>query len=366
MKERNKGGLGAMATQTEGTRAQTPKGRGDTQRAPRFGIQSLGVSRKRLTPGERDRILSELFLSDDVEVTPYVWRFCVLLGLSAIMASFGLLANSTAVVIGAMLVAPLMEPILATSAALVMGWSDRLFRSLGLVLSGVAMVCGMSFLFSMITPNVPFTSSEVLARTEPSLYDLGVAAAAGAAAVFTMVHRIQAAVPGVAIAVSLVPPLASAGIAAEQGLHEEALGAMLLFLTNLSMIVLVASLMLVAHGFSQAIPIRSGRLAIWQGLAVTLAAIVIIAIPLAEQTDDIFNEVRMEGTAYKALEGLSPHLHYRVEAEGDTLRIFVAGGELQLGIDELANQVSKRVGEPITVQYQWFDVQETIARGSPD
>jgi uncharacterized hydrophobic protein (TIGR00271 family) len=199
-------------------RSQQLKALRALRRMPRFGIASLGISRRQLSAEEWDRILSELFLSEETEFAPYVWRFCVLLGLSAVIASFGLLANSTAVVIGAMLVAPLMEPILAASAALVMGWHGRLLRSLALVGAGAAMVCVVSYLFSVPTPDVPFTSREVMARTEPTLFDLGVAAAAGAVGVFTMIYRIQAAVPGVAIAVSLVPPLASAGIAAEQAL----------------------------------------------------------------------------------------------------------------------------------------------------
>jgi uncharacterized hydrophobic protein (TIGR00271 family) len=329
-----------------------------------FGVRSLGVGLKRLTPEERDQILSDLFLSADAEFAPYVWRFSVLLGLSAIIASFGLLSGSAAVVIGAMLVAPLMEPILATSAALVMGWYGRLLRSLILVIIGATMVVAVSFLFSMPTPDVPFMSREVMARTEPTLFDLGVAAAAGAVGVFTMIYRVNAAAPGVAIAVSLVPPLASAGIAAEQGLYEEAFGALLLFLTNFSMIILVASMVLAGHGFSQLTSAPPSRTELWRGVGVTTAFVIVIAVPLAEQTGEIFQEVRMEAVAYEALKGVSQN--FRVEAEGDTLRVMHAGGEVALGVDELANTVSERVGKPITVQYQWFAVEETIARGTPE
>jgi uncharacterized hydrophobic protein (TIGR00271 family) len=180
--------------------------------------------------------------------------FYFMLGMSAVIASFGLLANSAAVVIGAMIVAPLMNPIVALSYSLVVGRWDEVFIALGVVVTGAAVTVGIAWL---ITESIGWklAGSEILARMRPTLLDFGVAMAAGAAAAFAYTRPgVASSLAGVAIAVALVPPLCTVGIvlalgdvtSIEGGLGEEdgfsARGPLLLFLSNYFGILLASGL----------------------------------------------------------------------------------------------------------------------------
>ena len=252
------------------------------------------------TEDERTAALDELF-HEGVDRVPYLKRFVALLVLSTAIATFGLLADSVAVVIGAMLVAPLMTPILATSAAVVYGQPRRLATSVAVVLLGTTAAVCVSFAISWLAPGA-FTaaqlSQQVVSRTEPGLLDLGIAIAAGLAAGYVLAHRTAgASLPGVAISVALVPPLAAVGISAWLGEYGDARGAMLLFLTNFVAIVLSAGAVLVVSGF---VPphirqMAKGRLT--AGLGVTLFALGLIVVPLALHTAQEIREQEVERTA---------------------------------------------------------------------
>jgi uncharacterized hydrophobic protein (TIGR00271 family) len=167
--------------------------------------------------------------------------FIALMVLSTTMAAIGLIQNSTAVVIGAMLVAPLMTPLLGLGLALVQGnpvLARLSFRSiifgLGVSLFGGFMVgtCALSF---------EEPTREMLARGGPGLLDLLVAFAAGLAAAYASSRpSLIAALPGVAIAAALVPPIATSGLALSLGDFPLAIGALLLFSINMVTIVLAS------------------------------------------------------------------------------------------------------------------------------
>jgi len=114
---------------------------------------------------------------------PYLVRFIVLLFLSTIIATNGIIMDSTATVIGAMIIAPLMTPIMATAAAFVMGRMDRAARSLLLVGIGIGLVVTVSFLLGSIqTSVISYTNdTQITGRISPRLLDLVVALASGAA-----------------------------------------------------------------------------------------------------------------------------------------------------------------------------------------
>lgn len=172
---------------------------------------------------------------------PYVVRFTVLIILSTIIATGGVLADSTATVIGAMIVAPLMTPILATTAGLVMGNMKRVTESVSIVLGGIIIVIILSWILGEITINViSFNSnSQIVSRTAPNLTDLFVALAAGAAGAFAFSRDdVADSLPGVAIAIALVPPLCVVGVSLSKSEWSDAAGASLLFLTNLLSILL--------------------------------------------------------------------------------------------------------------------------------
>ena len=178
-----------------------------------------------------------------------------LVGLSTLMATLGLLLDSGSIVIGSMLIAPLMYPILGVSLGLVM-MSDNasllqravstLTKSLGagLVLSIVA-----AFFFGN---EAMYHTAEVMARTTPNHLHLLVAIVAGAAVAYTLARpEWSDALPGVAIAVALIPPLATIGIGVAAGSALIIKGAAMILLLNLFGIIAVAVVIFLLMNLSE-------------------------------------------------------------------------------------------------------------------
>ena len=203
-----------------------------------------------LTPEERRSVLEDLFVFGKENQFPFQVRMAILLILSTVIATAGLLSDSAAVVIGAMLVAPLMNPVLAAASAAVMGWSRRFYASIWLVLAMGVGALLLSALIASISPKIVFIPEQVLARTRPTYYDLLIALAAGSAGAYTITRKEVSAIPGVAVAVALLPPLASAGILLTAGDLDLAWRAVLLFLTNFVAMVLAGALTFLAVGVS--------------------------------------------------------------------------------------------------------------------
>lgn len=182
--------------------------------------------------------------------------FFLLVILSSIIATSGLLTNSPAVIIGAMLVAPLMSPILGLGLASLTG-DATFFRNAGIALArGAAIAILIATLLTLLNRLLPFLPlqelpGEVLARTRPTPIDLTIALAGGMAAAFALaMPSISAALPGVAIATALMPPLCTVGVGIAMGRWDVAGGALLLFITNAVTIAFAAMLVLSAVGFS--------------------------------------------------------------------------------------------------------------------
>lgn len=173
--------------------------------------------------------------------------------LSTIVAVYGLLANSTAVVIGAMIIALLLGPIMGLALAIVDGDTVLFRRSLVAEIVGAALVLGIGVVLGMVHSDLPLTS-EILSRTKPNLLDLMIALAGGAAGAYATVSpKLSVGLVGVAIATALVPPLASCGICLAQGHPGLATGAFILFLTNLVAIQCASSAVLFSFGFHKMI-----------------------------------------------------------------------------------------------------------------
>jgi uncharacterized hydrophobic protein (TIGR00271 family) len=167
------------------------------------------VGVRRTLPELQDGLL--LYLGD---VRSKLSRFWILLVLAAIIATAGVLANSTATVIGAMIVAPLGTPIMGVSLAAVIGDARRLWRSADLVLTGTATVVLVGAFLARVLPELqPLTSNgQVTGRTSPSVIDLIAAVATGFAGSYGLARKdVPDVMPGVAIAISLVPPSPSRG-----------------------------------------------------------------------------------------------------------------------------------------------------------
>ena len=213
--------------------------------------------------------------------------YVVLMILSTLLATIGLYQNSTSVVIGAMLLAPLMSPIVSLSMGILRHEQELFRRSATKVVAGVALALASAVFITLLFPYKPVTN-EMIARLSPSLLDLGVAIFAGIAGAYTKSYKeILQSLAGVAIAVALVPPLAVAGIGLGRADPYFFAQAFLLFSTNLVGILVAATLTFRVLGYSPAI--RSKRRL---GYAVLLLAL--ISIPLYLTFEKIAEEIQWE------------------------------------------------------------------------
>ncbi|WP_201566957.1 DUF389 domain-containing protein [Psychrobacter sp. JCM 18900] len=169
--------------------------------------------------------------------------------LSAIIASYGLVTNSAAVVIGAMLVAMMLGPITGIALAIIDHRMPLLRKSLFTVIIGVSLVVLVGFIVGWLHKDQPLTA-EILSRTQPTSMDLMIALAGGTAGAYAMVSpHLSVAVVGVAVATALVPPLAASGILLANGEMQLGLGALLLAATNILAIQFTNALVLWVLGF---------------------------------------------------------------------------------------------------------------------
>jgi len=186
----------------------------------------------------------------------YLVRFGVLTVLSAVIAAYGILDDSTATVIGAMIIAPLMMPIMAMATALVMGRMDRVMRSFITVTAGVTAVIFVSWFISVTYFGFISleTNTQIVSRVVPNITALFIALASGAVAAFAMSRDdINDSLPGAAIAIALVPPLAVVGVCLAEKNIDMASGAFLLFLTNFLSIIVAGSVVLHLLGLSNVV-----------------------------------------------------------------------------------------------------------------
>ncbi len=247
-----------------------------------------------MTAADIERITSRLFLSRG-DRARNLSAFWILLVLAAVIASAGVVADSTATVIGAMIVAPLMTPILGTALAIVMADKRQLLWNLGLVLTASAAVVVVGFLLglSVQLDVVSATNSQVASRVSPRLIDLVAAIATGCVGTFALIRSdVSDALPGVAIAISLVPPLAVVGLTLESGAPDEALGALLLFGTNVAAIIATGVAVLMVAGLRRTA--REGGYPVGKlegrSLAAVAASLAIVAVPLGVGSASVVRE----------------------------------------------------------------------------
>ncbi|MFN8472329.1 MAG: DUF389 domain-containing protein [Anaerolineae bacterium] len=300
-------------------------------------------------------------------------NFFVLLLLATVIATFGLLSASTATVIGAMIVAPLMGPIMATAAAVVMGSLSRALRALVLVAVGVAAVIGLSALLGLAAPEVTISfteNSELASRISPGLYALITALAAGAAGAF-IVERAEIAdsMGGVAIAISLVPPLCVVGIALSVGEWSHAAGAMLLFLTNFLAILFAGGLVFLISGLGRVAITKDEVQVRRRAFVLIIASGVLITVPL---TATSYNVLRDTNDTQKATEvvrewlGSTPNRIVSVEVHGDAVNVTVAGQTDTLQSQPLANRLAASLRRPISVYLRAIPARfDTVPGASP-
>lgn len=346
----------------------------DEPRRPLTAFASLSGLLRGLRLGAPDddaRLAMDELVPADQGFGDFLVRFGALTILSSAIAAFGLLADSGAVVIGAMLVAPLMTPIMAAAYATVVAHDGRLVRALAVIALGTGLAIAVGWLVSLIGGGAldpDALPTEIQSRTYPGLLDLGIAVSAGAAAGYVQPRRAAlSALPGVGIAVALVPPLATVGITAQIGQGHDAWNAFLLFLTNLAAIVFSAGVVLALSGFRPR-P-EAGRRVLRARLAVTLGAVVAVAIPLTVHTRTALAEQSLKSAVSDAVEAWDPDA--RVIELGARQSDGVADVELVLSgrseapsMRALADEIRERHGGPVqlTVRYHQDRILSVSAR----
>jgi uncharacterized hydrophobic protein (TIGR00271 family) len=316
-----------------------------------------------LSPEERREVLEDLFVFGKSNVRPFLVRMAVLMILSTIIATSGLLSDSAAVVIGAMLVAPMMNPVMTAAGAVVMGWSSRFYHSIWLVLMMGAGAVLLSGLITILSPEIVFLPEQVLARTRPTYYDLLIALAAGSAGAYTITHKESGAIPGVAVAVALLPPLASAGILIVTGELELAVRAVVLFFTNLVAMVLAGALTFMASGVSPASARRRSAAFIQSQLWLFALLMVAICIPLYFYSQKIIFNAHYRAAQSETLQSWLREndlvmTDIEVLLEDQVVWMALEGPNPPINIHSLYDEIVAESGlpsepPPFTLKYSW-------------
>lgn len=263
------------------------------------------------------------------DYTSFTWR----LVLSAVIATGGIAVSSSATVIGAMLIAPLMSPMLGTTLAIALGNNRAALRTFLITVVGAAACVGVSVLVAAATPVGIDTSSnaEVLSRASPRLTDLIIALASGLmAAIAVLREDIPDALPGVAIAAAIVPPLCVVGCSLYAGDLSAASGAFLLFLANYFAIQITSVLFFLAAGVASfrsrhAGQSRAKRIA-W--IAAIAVGVVLVSTPLTYASIGIIKgdalEAQAKDVASEWLEG-SGYRISSIKVDNDRVSVEIAG-----------------------------------------
>ncbi|WP_293406954.1 DUF389 domain-containing protein [Phenylobacterium sp.] len=254
-----------------------------------------------LSDSERSVAAAEIYEAG--QLTP---TYAFMLFSACGIAALGLLQSSVAVIIGAMLISPLMGPIMAMGMALAR-LDTRAFRSAAATLAiGAALSVAASVLIVWISP-LKDATPEILSRTRPTLLDLIVALLSGFVGAYLTVNRKGGAIAGVAIATALMPPLAVVGYGLATANWQIASGAMLLFLTNV--VSILGAVYGVARRYGYRPQAREGRAwETWALLGVMAALCVPLAVSLRSIVAEARETARVRSVVTEAFAGTSPHI----------------------------------------------------------
>lgn len=332
-----------------------------------YSLSNL-IRENRFKPEDVPKFESKLFFESSRR-RPYLERFGVLLFLATIIATVGIINDSTATVIGAMIIAPLMLPIMATATALVVGNMNRAIQSSLLVAAGVGGVIVLSWLMGLLYPEtISFTeNSQILSRTSPRLLDLIAALASGAAGAFCMSREdVADSLPGVAIAISLVPPLCVVGISLAYSEWASALGAMLLFITNMLAILLAGGGVLALLGLTRAVTIELQGNARRNAFGLILFSVVLVAIPLWLTGNRITQEVTTQILTRQATEQWLSGTEFevrQVRITGNEAAIVITGPGETPPFEQLVNEIQAAGGPQLLVELEILPA-EKLSSGS--
>ena len=292
----------------------------------------LGITRLRLSAEQRRAIERPLY--DRARLGgPGTRNFVVLNVLSSTIAALGLLLDSAPAVIGAMLLGPFMLPLLAMAGALVQGWGRRLARAALMTVVGIALSVSAGFLVGWIVGarlddgDLP---SQLGALTQPGVLDLAIALAAGLAAGYaTLRTEAGGALSGVAVSVTIEPPLAATGLFLAAGNHPAMRQALLAMATNFGALVVGATIAMAWWGFADRdtrLPLGSRRVRL--GVVVWVLVLAAVTVPLTVYSRRVVDDQRFEELVVDTVRTWDPSVH--VASVDATVRDGVAQVELSL------------------------------------
>lgn len=297
-------------------------------------------------------------------------RFAMLILFASVIATGGLMSDSVASVIGAMIVAPLMTPIMGMVVAIVIGSQSRLTRSAVIVVFGIGLAIGVGWLMSSLMPTGwdPTASDQVMARTAPRLIDLVIALASGGAGAYALSRvDVADALPGVAIAISLVPPLNTVGILLASGENDLARGALVLFLTNIGAILLAGTVTFIFTGLARAVGRRPKE--IRNGLIAIVAFVILIALPLRLNTISLWGDAQHEDDALSIVTAwLEPTAWevYEVRVDDDEVLVLLGGTGPLPPTDEMHGELNDLFDGEMVLTARIVEVRTEVIVGTPE
>ncbi len=292
--------------------------------------------------------------------------FVLLILLASGIAYFGLQQDSAVVIIGAMLVAPLMSPMMSIGFSIVNGNLPLFFKSAVSTLIGIALAVGVSALITFIFP-LKTATEQILARTNPTIMDLFVALISGMAGAYALSRKeVSTALPGVAIAASLIPPLCVAGFGIGAGDFGIATKSLVLFMTNLACIIVAGIFIFWLVGFR---PDPATDEKVFRAtVRYALLGVLLISIPLVIYTVQGAQETAREAEVAKILGAVNPAI---AEIEdivirsvddgfviGMTVYLYATRGETEAqqdaaigaAVEKIRSDLETAVGRPVTMQ----------------
>ena len=301
----------------------------------------------------RGRVLRRI--ADESGLTPrYVFMTCM----SAGIAILGLLLSSPAVVIGAMLLSPLMGPILGAGFALAEGKFTWLRLCTRALFVGTLVAILFTALIVFLSP-LQTVTEEIAARTRPNLFDLLVALFSSLAGSYAMIRGREGTIVGVAIATALMPPLAVVGFGLATWNMAVFGGALMLFVTNLLTIALTATVMARLYGFRSSNTARHG---LAQNFGI-LTVFVLLAIPLGLSMRQIAWEANGQRVISRAIEdrfdvrARIDQLTIDWDAEPVAIDASVLTPQFRPGVDgRVASVLERELGTPVAVTINQFQV----------
>lgn len=248
--------------------------------------------------------------------------YYVMLSFATILATLGILLDNPNVVLGAMLVAPLMTPLSALAVAIAHGRFGAVLKALSHVSMSIAVIVGLSTVLTLLIPTVG-VSQEAIARAQPTLLDLFIALTAGAAAMYAYLHKdVPESLVGVAVAVSLVPPLGVVGVGLALGELPLSLGALVLFFANVVAILSGSlAILLLTRRFAQ---YGEAKEVARTGGGVTLGLTLVLLILLASV---FWNTFRAENEKEVVRQTLAHELQLNSEVELENVVVVATGNK---------------------------------------